>query len=340
MRRVSPIIVLFALSGCATLSFAPPQVRMDKEIVANNSQTFFNAVCTPDDQASTNKIGPNVEGALRLINNFVLTYRCQADRAAEGRQFFEVPSMLSTIGGATAAAFGAGPGVAIGTGAFSATMGQGKSYYAPKDKAVVLNDGLDALLCIQNEAVGIDPFTLKTLATAQENSGAPQPNPPETGSGGNPVELNSGTVEPEAAVSVSSGQQYFTMIRSALFSVERVLAQRLSAAGTPFDASGVIAEIEKLNKKAEDEKTETEGTTPAEAEQKAEEAGEAAKNLGPPPQPVGTGPQLFALQVRNANFDAAKDNLDALDEKQLGRTIIKLRTLQTKLDKCIVRAKV
>jgi hypothetical protein len=344
MRRIFLTTCLLSLPACATLSFAPPQVRMDKEISANNGQTFFNAACTPNDKRRAPTIKPNVDGAIRLINNFVLTYRCQADRAAEGRQFFEVPSMLATIGGATAAAFGAAPGVAIGTGAFSATMGQGKSYYAPKDKAVVLNDGMDALLCIQNEAVGVDPFTLKTLAAAQENSGSPPPKTTDEGKG-NTREitlLGVGEQAPshEPEVSVSYGQQYFVMVRSALFSVERVVAQRLSAAGTPFDASGVVAEIEQLNKKAADEKDATEGKDAKSATEAAQKEGAAAKKLAPPTASASSGFTLLESKQRRDAFDEADRGLQQLDAEQLGRAIIKLRTLQTKLEKCIVRAKV
>lgn len=94
------------LSGCAVLSFAPPQVPMDRELVARNNQTSFDAVCSPDDD-SNQPIKRDTDGALTLINNYILTYRCQADRAAEGRQFFEVPGALTALGAATAAALGA-----------------------------------------------------------------------------------------------------------------------------------------------------------------------------------------------------------------------------------------
>ncbi|MBA3668354.1 MAG: hypothetical protein H0W65_11660 [Sphingomonas sp.] len=303
---------------------------MDQELKSKRTQTFFDATCTPAEAGRPGSIRRDTNGALLLINNYVLTYRCQRDRAAEGRQFFEVPSFLTAAAAATAAAFGAGAGVTIGAGATGAILNQGKSYYAPRDKAAVLNDGLNALLCIQNEAVGIDPYTLKTLSAAQEAGGTPEP--------GQPVPTISGagrdgdeTPQAEPQVTISSQRQYFEMIRSALFSVESVVAQRLSAAGTPFDAAGVIAEVEALNKKADEEQAEAGD---------AATAGQAAKTAATPPDSAAAGVQPAAAIERLISFTAAKAKLQRLSDDQVGRTVIKLRTLQPKLDKCVVRAKV
>ncbi|MDP9422867.1 MAG: hypothetical protein M3Q19_08550 [Pseudomonadota bacterium] len=334
MRRLLLLSCPFVLAGCAVTSFAPPIVKMDRELTFTRAQTSFNAVCTPNfNDPNAQSIRRDTDGALLLINNFVLTYRCQSDRASEGRQFFEVPSFLSTAGGAAAAAFGAPAGIAIGTGAASAALTQGKSYYAPKDKAVVFNDALDAFLCIQNEAVGIDPFTLKKLAAAQEAAGAGA----DTGSGAERAPgVAAAAVDDDGGpqVYVSSERQYFEMVRTALFAVERVTAQRLSAAGSPFDASGVIAELEKLNKEeAEDEAA---APDPATAGQEAKEAVSAA---APAVTPAGVnGPPAPAPQL--LNLTAAQRNLAVTPNAQLGRTVIKLRALQPKLDKCILRAKV
>ncbi len=342
MRRVLfASSALFVASGCAVTSFAPPIVKMDRELTFTRAQTSFNAVCTPNfNDPNAQSIRRDTDGALLLINNFVLTYRCQSDRAAEGRQFFEVPGFLSTAGGAAAAAFGAPAGVAIGTGAASAALNQGKSYYAPKDKAVVFNDALDAFLCIQNEAVGVDPFTLKKLSEAQEAAGAGADTgdaPPHAAPSVAGVVDDDG--EPE--VYVSSERQYFEMVRTALFAVERVTAQRLSAAGSPFDASGVIAELEKLNKEeAEDEAAAPDD--PAVAGQEAKEAVSAAAPAvadQPPPAADGVSGQPTPV-VRLLNLTAAQRSLAAVPNAQLGRTVIKLRALQPKLDKCILRAKV
>jgi hypothetical protein len=244
------------LSGCAVLSFAPPQVRMDHEIVANNNEKFFNAVCTPDQNAvAKNTIEQNFAGAQRLINNFILTYRCQRDRAAEGRQFFDVPGMLIGTGAAAAAAFNAPTAVAIGAGATGVALKQGKDYWDPKAKAVVFDDALDAMLCIQNESVGIDPITLKALSEAEQGNEPPPKTTTTTTTTNNGQVVQVVSVDEGPGITVTSEAQYFTMIRTALYSVERVVAQRLSDAGKPFDTAGVVAELEKYTKKTEDAKT-------------------------------------------------------------------------------------
>ena len=338
MRQFVLMTCLAASSGCATTSFAPPIVKMDREMTFTRAQTSFNAVCTPNfNDPNAQIIRRDTDGALLLINNFILTYRCQADRAAEGRQYFEVPGFLSTIGGATAAAFGAPAGVAIGTGAASAALNQGKGYYAPKDKAVVLNDGLDALLCIQNEAVGIDPYTLKTLSAAQEATGAGSTPPPQQPT----LTGTEGTAAPAAAeaggseVYVSSQRQYFEMVRTALFAVERVVAQRLSNAGTPFDASGVIAELEKLNKEEAEKKDEAPDAATAGKDAKAAAAPETTVRT------AGTNGEVVTVASPVTPQAArALGKLEAASNEQVGRTVIKLSVLQPKLDKCVLRAKV
>ena len=333
-------VMAVGLSGCATTSFAPPQVRMDREVKAKNSQTFFNAICTPDKADTNRRIHRNTEGALLLISNYVLVYRCQADRAAEGRQFFEVPGFLATAGGAVAAALGAGTNVAIGTGAAGAILGQGKSYYAPKDKAVVLNDGVDALLCVQNEAVGIDAYTLKALSNAQQETGVGNAGPPApTESGDEPSKPN--TPAPEGPeVYVSAERQYFEMVRTALIAVERVVAQRLSDAGKQFDSAGVFAEMEKA--KAEEKK----------AEEVPPETGTTGQNVtgGTPTATAGEDAKDAVATVAadagsmramgGSTYNQAVQRLAALSDEQVGRTVIKLRALQPKLQQCILRAKI
>src|SRR4051794_6865273 len=118
----------FALSGCATLSFAPPIVNQDRRLQFMRTQSFFGGVCNPTAVGGSNAVKPNVDGALLLINNYILTYRCQRDRAAEGRQFFEVPALLGSAAAGTALALGAAPAVAIVAGAGNIALTHGRDY--------------------------------------------------------------------------------------------------------------------------------------------------------------------------------------------------------------------
>ena len=310
MRLFASCVAAAALSGCAVTSFAPPVVNLDKKLAYTGTQSTFYAVCSP--KPSVQPIHSDVDGALGLISNYVLTYRCQRDRASEGRQFFEVPSMLATIGGATAAAFGAAPAVAIATGATSAALGAGKTYWAPKDKAQVFNNGLSAILCVQNVAVGVDPSTLKIVSNAQRDNTDAEPAA---------VEMVDGKRVPksDAQIEIPYDRQYFEMIRSALFSIEQVVAQRLSAAGTPFDAAGVIAEIEKLTAQQVEEKK-------ASGEQSATKTGDEVKA-------AAATKNLYGLT-------SSQKSLQELSSAKVGATVIKIDELQTKLDKCVVSAKI
>lgn len=330
--RIS-LLALFALamSGCATTSFAPPVVNLEQELHVRRTQTFFNATCSAKpDPGDPSYFRRDTDGAMLLVNNFILTYRCQAHRAAEGRQFFEVPGFLTSAGAATAAALGAGPHVAIGAGATSAVLGQGKSYYSPKDKAVVLDDGLDALICIKNEAVGIDPFTLQAISDVQATTGEPATAPARTEA---TVGVAPGTIPAtgDGEIAITWERQYFDMIQAALFSVERVVAQRLSAAGSSFDADGVIAEIKALGEKVEEAENEA-GT--------ATEAAAPVTTAAAPETTNASGQQTVAGVARLLSFTKAQARLNLVDEKQVGKTVIKLRSLQPKLQQCVVRAKV
>lgn len=337
MRQLLIASYAMFLSGCAVTSFAPPIVKMDKELTFTRQQTSFNAVCTPDaDDERARLIKRDVDGALLLINNYILTYRCQRDRAAEGRQFFEVPGFLATAGGAIAAAFGAPTAVAIGSGAAGAVLGQGKSYYAPKDKAVVLSDGLRGMLCIHNEAVGIDAPTLKAISDVQATSGAadvPKADEPAAAiAGATSAASQTSTDDGGPAVYVSSERQYFNMISTALWSVEQVVAERLSNAGKQFDMSGVLAELEKLKKEVADK--EAQAGTP-------EQAAKPVTGAQAPQAPANADEkQRNATVARASNFFAAKARVDQIDPKQVGQTMIQLKTLKPKLDQCVVQTKV
>lgn len=197
----------------------------------------------------------------------------------------------------------------------------------------MLNDGLDAFLCVQNEAVGVDPYTLRTLSAAQQDSGSAVS---QSGTDDGAADRSGG-----ASISIASDRQYFEMVRTALIAAERVVAQRLSSAGTPFDAAGVIAEIETLNQKQAAD-TAAAGT-PKEAGQDAKSAANAATPAPPTPPETATLPDGTVLPSRPfvpQGRTAAQQQLAARDDTQVGLTVIRLKTLQTKLDKCVIRAKV
>jgi hypothetical protein len=331
MRRIQLLAsVSFILSGCATLSFAPPIVDMRDKLEAHRNQTTFNAVCTPQyvmgGDGQHLMIDQNVDGALALIDNYILTYRCQRDRASEGRQYFDLPSFLSLGGGAAAAAFGAPAAIAIGTGAASAAFGSGKRYYSPVEKSKVLSDGITAMLCIHNEAVGIDGPTLEAISQVQDTSGA-LPDPPKgkgAGSGAHDEDTPLG-----AAVSVTAERQYFNMVSTALWSVEQLMADRLRDYGKEFDMSGVQAELDKLNQEVKDK------------EDKAPDPAALGQTITGAPGPASApGEAKAESDSRSATFATAQKKATLIGDKRVGQTLIQLGVLKPKLDKCIVMAKV
>lgn len=141
------------LQGCNTFSFAPPKVEVDKVITAQ-SPTRCGGFASSGEVA----IGKNVVGALELTNNFLRAYRCAAHEAADGRQIFEVPSFLALVAGAVGPTFGLGNDGRIGVLSAASVYGAANSYYAPKEKAAVLDSALDGILCVKTEAVGIGFF--------------------------------------------------------------------------------------------------------------------------------------------------------------------------------------
>lgn len=332
MRLLCLSACVLALSGCATTSFAPPVVNLHDKLYVRNTQTFTNGVCSPRvDTDHPAIIEATREGALTLIDNFLLTYRCQRDRAAEGRQFFDIPQMLIMVGAATAAALGAGPNVAILAGASAATLAQGKSYYAPQDKFKVLNDAMKALDCIRSEAVGIDAPAFKAISDVEATTDKPKP--PETPQTVT-VRSVTGTLEavvPNEGISVSSEAQYYGAIWTALLATETVVADRLSAAGSPFDSKGVIAEIEAIQDKIKK----------AETQQTPEQAGTSVANTPPPPQVAPTGTTEAMVQtVQKRQYDRAIGLVNAYGKTRVGQAVIDLKTLRPKLDRCVVNAKV
>lgn len=141
------------VSGCTTFSFATPKVEVDKVITDQRP-----SACGTFASDGSPMIDKNVDGAMELTNNFLRAYRCSAHEAADGRQVFQVPSFFATIVAAVGPTFGLGDDGRIGAAAGAAVLDRGNSYYAPKDKAQVLDSALDAILCVKTEAVGISFF--------------------------------------------------------------------------------------------------------------------------------------------------------------------------------------
>jgi hypothetical protein len=267
-----------ALSACTTTSFAPPDVNIRQEMT-NNSLT---PNCRP-----TNSVGDDltadVDGALNLINNFIGAYRCTMREAADGRQIFELPSFLSLVGSTVAVALGAGTDVAIVGGIGNSVFTAGNRYYSPEEQTEILSDAVDALLCIQTEAVDIRAFD-STVPLAEQQLFS------MTRSGG--------------TVRVPIERQYYNMVASALLSVERVAAQRLSRRGS-FDAAGVAAEIRRSAQEQRD--------------------AAAARDKPPPQQPA-----IAMMYGERAAAAARVVEMAELD----------LAVIRPKLQECVVRAKV
>lgn len=298
-----------SLAGCATTSFAPPSVNLENEMEVVGSNYSFGQRCMPNQRyIDVQKDGKNVSevlkikhdatGAQRLIDNFVYMYRCRAHSAANGRQAFEVPALLTGVGTAAAAAFGASPDVAIAGGTATALFGAGKSYYAPQQKAEVFDSALDAVLCIKAEAVGVDPITIEKMGNLEAAKAQA-------------LQAANGNVV------LTTDEQFYEMITTALLSVERVLAQRLSTIGS-FDPAGVVAEIKALSKEAEDKI-------------------EAAK----PKADAEAAALLSTNQSTKAAVDAVVPPADVTAAKAtIAATIVRLSSLQPKLQQCVVRAKI
>jgi hypothetical protein len=337
-KRLLLILLCTGLTGCATASFAPPSVNLENEMHVPGSNYSFGQRCMPNERLDSAKnsirIREDVQGARRLIDNFIYMYRCRAHTAANGRQAFDIPSFLALAGTSAATVFGAGPNVAIAGGYGNSLFSNGAKYYAAQRKAEIYDHSLDALVCIKSEAAGIDAFTVDAISNVEKTSGDQAKQALKAAFAGEEGE--------GGEVTITSKEQYFDMVSAALLSVERVAAQRLSTAGTPFDASGVMAEMAALQKKTE--------PTAAEGEEADEEAaalqGPAAGAEVPPGLPQGAVQELLkslsSIQGGNeaAAGMAAKANLKSVPQRQVSETILKLKTLQPKLEQCVLRAKV
>ena len=285
-----------ALTACnTTTSFAPPPIAINYA-----GETSSAASCPMGGRSrSAVTVSRNVAGTFTLIDTFVAAIRCSAHASANGRQGFEIPAFLATTGAALAGALGGGATYGIlGTGASSA-FNAGKGYWDPRTKAAVYDHALDAMLCIKTEAVGIPAYKFENAVVEQTVTGN--------------ILKSLGARTRMGSVTVGADEQYFMMVSAAAFSVERVLAQRLSNMGT-VDASAVAAElkvaVEEVRKK----------------EIEPEAANKAGEDTTPP---AGTGERALWEAFGAQRRAAPKQESVRLD----------LEVLKPKLDECVVRAK-
>jgi hypothetical protein len=232
MKKFAAALLAAGLtSACSTTSFAPPVVNLEHRLAADSTR-----VCRPTDKkVAIDK--PSVDNARSLIENFILVYRCRSREAANGRQTFQLPGFVASVGAAAASAFGGGSDWGIAGMLGSSVANAGNSYYAPQRQAEIFDSAIDALVCIKTEAVGVEALTIEKVAS--ESGGE------EGGVAGD---------EGGAAVHTSPAAQYYDLVRASLYSVERVTAARLRNVGT-FDPAGVVAELTALNKQVDEPPT-------------------------------------------------------------------------------------
>lgn len=339
---------MLALSACATTSFAPPEVQPHR-VIDKGRMFSCNQLNTPGEKV----IDRDVLGSIDLIDNFVRAYRCASHEAADGRQVFEIPSMLGLIAAGVGPAFGLSADGALAAATGAAVYGRANSYYAPKEKAKVIDTALDAVLCVKAATLGFDFFdthdvppkekqveaqadvvsgltadqraleagladvkagkalssdrrqTLSALVTAKIGTTAVTQTTLDQASKRNQekVEEARDTLA-SLRSSVSAPRRHFEMVSTALFSIERVLAQRLSNIGN-FDSGGIAAEFAQLGGKEK-------------------EATEEKKDFDTGKPPIKDGKTLTA-----GTEAFAKAQLEA-----------ELALMHARLQICVVRAKV
>lgn len=353
-RSLTIAVLPWLLSACSTFSFAPPRVEVDRAISKPDPSR-----CGQLADRNGETLQPNVAGATALVDNFVRAYRCASHEAVDGRQVFEVPSMLALVAAAVGPTFGLTNNGRIAAAASAAVLGRGNGYFAPKQKAHMIDAALDAVLCVKTQAVGVKFFDTTTKpADVTPRIAAARRQILATNSQFEALKLRRADVLQRAAgddshrfageqdmidrqmdgartlldaqlanlvdllaaqsnqidtdfiitramagssVKINVSQQYFETVSAALFSVERVLAMRLSSAGTGlFDAASLSAELEKLINQKKDQ----EGKLP------------------PKPTPDAQG------NVRLLSNDDQAETVD-----------IEMKLLQTNLQTCVLRAK-
>jgi len=208
---------------------------------------------------------PTLGGAITYVEAFVDHYRDRANSAANGRQWFEIPAFLGVFGGAVASASGGSDGGLIGAGVSSvATASNG--YYAPKAKAALYRQAADAMSCVLLVGNGLTPYqsslTTKSLVSGQDD------------------------------------RAVFLEMQGAAWSIERILAERLSNAGALPDAAGLAAEYEKLVAERTAKKAEAVNAVTASGTNTAEVAAIAANSAGADAARASLAAQSVALAAR------------------------------------------
>jgi hypothetical protein len=325
--RYAAVVAAAALSGCTTLSFAPPAVetRYAGEKVESN--------CAVTASAKRTEIHPDVPGALQLTDNFLEGYRCAAREASDGRQSFEIPSFLALVAaGLGGPLYGLTENEQLAGAGYSAVMMRANSYYAPKEKANVLRSAIDGVLCIKNASVGYDYFDenaggsgdqqellastsdeekiielideqladlkarLKPGISAAEKSEI-EAKEKELNDLKTAMIKSMAQKVTKASVRIDAARAYYELVASALFSVDRVLGQRLSDSGS-FDPASLSGELENLTRK-----------------------------------------EVTAENDAKALRDSAKTNFLSATNLAEQQVDVELDALQARLQKCVVRAK-
>lgn len=306
-RKRHALIVLGllpALSSCATFSFAPPNVNTSQHV-----ETSGDKICVLNPKPGESVNDPNdLLSTFRLIDNYSLAYRCAVSQASNGRQVFQIPSFLSALVGVAAGAFNGSRDLAVSAGIAAGTFNSANGYWAPQEKAGILDSALDAVLCIRTEAVGIRFFESR-----EEPAG----------------------VTAGSEIEVPVEWRYHAMISAALFQVDRIAASRLRTQGK-FDAAGLVAEIESLKKKIDD----------AEAAKNPGEATQTVTPPVPEETPDGTETTPPGIEDDDRDGPNRPVGEPTAGTQAQGSSVVKsgfyridLDLLQPKIQTCVVRAK-
>jgi hypothetical protein len=226
-----------ALSSCGYMSFAPPDVSLSRRVLAqqlsDQCQLPLPQTAAGTAETASDEIPANVNGALALIDNFIDSYRCTMRVAADGRQAFQLPGFLALTGAAAATALGGGPTWGITGGAASAMFNAGNGYYNPQEQAAILRDAIEALTCIQTEAVGVSAFSRMPRAAPAVTRAETQAAQAEVES----ADINARAAEEQLEQSTADAARAADELRQANAHVEAPQARSENARPSDFAAS-------------------------------------------------------------------------------------------------------